>query len=90
MIAGPAAPEAPGPLASKPEGAFMVFNRKQLKTEERRADAQSALVEMLMDADDLARRKLLLMALQTGELKKSEAADLLRLVERLESISGRG
>ena len=68
----------------------MVFNRKQLKTEERRADAQSALVEMLMDADDLARRKLLLMALQTGELKKSEAADLLRLVERLESISGRG
>jgi hypothetical protein len=49
----------------------------------------SALVEMLLDADDLERRRLLLIALQTGELKKSESADLLRLVERLESVSGR-
>ena len=43
---------------------------------------------MLLDAGDLDRRRLLLMALQTGELKKSEANDLLRLVERLESVSG--
>jgi hypothetical protein len=27
--------------------------------------------------------------LQTGELKKSEASELLRLVDRLESVSGR-
>jgi hypothetical protein len=67
----------------------VVFSRKQPKTEESRADAQSALVEMLLGADELERRKLLLMALQSGELKKSEAAELLRLVERLEQITGR-
>jgi hypothetical protein len=44
---------------------------------------------MLLDADEMERRRLLLIALQTGELRKSEAADLLRLVERLESVSGR-
>ncbi len=66
----------------------LVFNRKQPKTEEERSDVQSALVEMLLDADELGRKQLLLMALQTGELKKSEAAELLRLVERLEQISG--
>jgi len=45
---------------------------------------------MLLDADELERRQLLLIALQTGELKKSEANDLLRLVERLESVSRQG
>jgi hypothetical protein len=68
----------------------VIFNRKQANSEGTRADAQSALVEMLLDADELERRKLLLMALQTGELKRSEAAELLRLVDRLESVSGRG
>jgi hypothetical protein len=67
----------------------MVFNRKQPKTEEERQDAQSALVEVLLDADELGRKQLLLVALQTGELKKSEVAELLRLVERLESVSGK-
>ena len=66
----------------------MVFNRKPDKAE-LRSDTQSGLVEMLLDADELERRRLLLIALQTGELKKSEAAELLRLVERLESVSGR-
>jgi hypothetical protein len=68
----------------------VIFNRKQANNEGTRADAQSALVEMLIDANELERRKLLLMALQTGELKMSEAAELLRLVDRLESVSGRG
>jgi hypothetical protein len=67
----------------------VVFNRRATKSAERRSDTQSALVEMLLDTDDLERRRLLLIALQTGELKKSEAAELLRLVERLESVSGR-
>ena len=67
----------------------MVFNRRQPQTEESRADTQSALVEMLLDVDELQRRRLLLIALQTGELKKSEAGDLLRLVARLEYVSGR-
>ena len=67
----------------------MVFNRKSPKSQDERSDVQSALVEMLLDADDLERRRLLLIALQTGELKKSESAELLRLVERLESVSGR-
>jgi hypothetical protein len=67
----------------------VVFNRKQLKDEEARGEVHSALVEMLLDVDELERRRLLLIALQTGELKKSEAGDLLRLVERLEFVSGR-
>jgi hypothetical protein len=52
----------------------LVFNRKQPPANDARRDAQSGLVEMLLDADELERRKLLLMALQTGELKKSEAS----------------
>lgn len=67
----------------------MVFKRKTHRTEQSREDRQSSLVEMLLDADELERRQLLLMALQTGELKKSEAGELLRLVDRLESVSGR-
>ena len=65
----------------------MVFSRKQSSDEQVRSDAQSTLVESLLHADELERRRLLLVALQSGELKKSEAADLLRLVERLESVS---
>ena len=67
----------------------MVFKRKPPRTEQSRQDKQSSLMEMLLDADELERRQLLLMALQTGELKKSEAGELLRLVDRLESVSGR-
>ncbi len=65
----------------------MVFNRKQPEGVQARSDAHSALVEMLLPADELERRRLLLVALQTGELKKSEAGELLRLVERLASVA---
>jgi hypothetical protein len=65
----------------------VLFNRKQGTAYQSRGDAHSALVEELLNVDELERRKLLLVALQTGELKKSEAADLLRLVERLESFA---
>ncbi len=66
-----------------------MFGRRQPKQREERLDGKSALVEMLLDADELERKRLLLMALQTGELKMSESAELLRLVERLERVSGR-
>jgi hypothetical protein len=65
----------------------VVFNRKQGLDEQTRSEAQSALVERLLLVDEMERRRLLLAALQTGELKKSEAGDLLHLVERLESVS---
>jgi hypothetical protein len=65
----------------------VVFRRKQPMSEERRQEVQSSLVEMLLDANELERKQLLLVALQTGELKKSEVPDLLRLVERLEAVS---
>ena len=72
-----------------PEDRVLLFNhRKSAHSAEYRSDVQSALVEMLMDANELERRRLLLVALQTGELRRSEAAELLRLVERLESVSG--
>ena len=64
-----------------------MFNRKRSNnTDDRQAD-QSGLVELLLGADEVERKRLLLFALQTGELRKSEAADLLRLVERLESVA---
>ncbi|MGZ6267534.1 MAG: hypothetical protein ACXWM8_07915 [Candidatus Limnocylindrales bacterium] len=88
MITGIAVPGGWRLEGVSPEDAPVIFSRKQPKQELDREDVQSALVEMLLDAGDLDRRRLLLMALQTGELKKSEANDLLRLVERLESVSG--
>jgi hypothetical protein len=89
IIDAGAGPEACGsPWRLFPEDAFVLFSRKQSKDEGARVDAQDALVEMLLDADELERRRLLLMALQTGELRRSEAAELLRLVDRLESVSG--
>ena len=64
----------------------MVFNRKQAEDEDRR-DKQSTLVQRLVDADEVERRQILLVALQTGELKKSEAGELLKLVDRLSAFS---
>ena len=72
----------------RPGGCVVVFSRKQPKDESGRAEVQSALVEMLLETNELGRRRLLLMALQTGELRKSEAPELLRLVDRLESVTG--
>jgi myo-inositol catabolism protein IolC len=66
----------------------MVFNRKQVTDEEARRDKQSALVQRLVAAGEVERRQILLEALQTGDLKRSEAADLLKLVERLAAFSG--
>jgi hypothetical protein len=64
-----------------------VFNRKRSNNPDDRQADQSGLVELLLGADEVERKRLLLFALQTGELRKSEAADLLRLVERLESVA---
>ena len=65
----------------------MLFNRKRSKDSEERQLEQAGLVELLLGADEVERKRLLLLALQTGELRKSEAADLLRLVDRLEAVS---
>ena len=67
----------------------MVFNRKRAADEVIRRDRHTALVHRLVGADEVERRQILLLALQTGELKKSEAADLLKLVDRLAAFSDR-
>jgi hypothetical protein len=77
------------PAAGLQEGKEMVFNRKQVTDEDVRRDKQSVLVQRLVDADEVERRQILLVALQTGDVKKSEAADLMKLVERLAAFSGR-
>ena len=66
----------------------MLFNRKGHRDEEDRQLGQEGLVELLLAADETERKRLLLLALQTGEVRKSEVADLLRLVERLEEVTG--
>jgi hypothetical protein len=65
----------------------MVFNRKQATNEDGRRDGHSTLVQRLVEADEVERRQILLVALQSGELKKSEAGDLLKLVDRLAAFS---
>jgi hypothetical protein len=75
--------------ADVPEVQPVVFKRKPPTDEAARHEMQSDLVEKLLEADDVERKRLLLVALQTGQVKKSETADLLRLVERLSSVSGR-
>ena len=67
----------------------MLFGRKKARSDDERQSRQAGLVELLIGADETERRRLLLMALQTGELRKSEAADLIRLVERLEAVAQR-
>jgi hypothetical protein len=42
------------------------------------------LIDLLLDADQPTRKLLLFQALQTGDLKKSEAEDLMAQVARLE------
>jgi hypothetical protein len=42
------------------------------------------LIDLLLDADEPTRKLLLFQALQTGALKKSEAEELIGLVNRLE------
>jgi hypothetical protein len=66
-----------------------VFNRHHSKEADDQQSDHSELVELLLGADEIERKRLLLLALQTGELRKSEAADLLRLVDRLEALSGK-
>ena len=66
----------------------MVFNRHHSKELEEHQSDHSELVELLLGADEIERKRILLLALQTGELRKSEAAELLRLVDRLEALSG--
>jgi hypothetical protein len=65
----------------------VVFNRHHSKEAEEHESDHSELVELLLGADEIERKRLLLLALQTGELRKSEAAELLRLVDRLEALS---
>ena len=64
-----------------------MFNKKRTRDGDERQLDQAGLVELLLGADETERKRLLLLALQTGELRKSEAADLLRLVDRLEAVS---
>jgi hypothetical protein len=67
----------------------VVFGRKRSKDKEadERQPDQAGLVELLVGAtDETERRRILLTALQTGEVRKSEVADLLKLVERLEAF----
>jgi hypothetical protein len=70
------------------EGEKMVFNRKQVTDEDVRLGRQSVLVQRLVKADEVERRQILLVALQTGDVRKSEAGELLKLVERLAAFSG--
>jgi hypothetical protein len=67
----------------------VIFGKDRAKVGSVRTGAQDELVDRLMNADEVERRQLLLEALQSGQLRKSEAADLIRLVERLESVSKR-
>ena len=59
-----------------------MLSRKQ--TEVPNAD----LIDLLLDADEPTRKLLIFQALQSGDLKKSEAEDLIAQVSRLERVAG--
>ena len=63
----------------------MSFKHRPSGNERARLEVQSDLAEMLLGMDEFGRQRLVLLALQTGELRESEAKDFLRLVDRLES-----
>ena len=63
----------------------MQFKHRQSRDERARLEVQSDLAEMLLGMDEFGRQKLVLLALQSGELRESETNDFLRLVDRLES-----
>ena len=63
----------------------MLFKYRSSRNERARLDVQSDLADMLMGMDEFGRQRLILLALQTGELRESEAKDFLHLVDRLES-----
>ena len=50
--------------------------------------AKADLIDLLLDADEPTRKLLLFQALQTGNLKKSEAEELIAHVARLERVAG--
>jgi hypothetical protein len=62
-----------------------LFKLKPSRNERARLEVQSDLADMLLGMDELGRQRLVLLALQTGELRESEAKDFLRFVDRLES-----
>lgn len=59
-----------------------VSNRRQPKV------AHEDLIDLLLCSDEPARRLILFTALQTGELKRSEADSVLQMVVRLERAAG--
>ena len=46
------------------------------------------LIDLLLDADEPTRKLLLFQALQSGDLKKSDAEELIAQVARLERAAG--
>jgi hypothetical protein len=50
--------------------------------------AHEDLIDLLLCADEPARRLILFTALKTGELKRSEADGVLQMVVRLERAAG--
>ena len=61
----------------------MLFKHRPSRNE--RVEVQSDLADMLLGMDAFGRQQLVLLALQSGELRESETNDFLRLVDRLES-----
>lgn len=49
--------------------------------------SRADLIDLLLDADELARRLLLFRALQTGALKRSEAEEIVAQVIGIESAA---
>jgi hypothetical protein len=59
-----------------------VLNRKLPKV------PHADLIDLLLDADEPTRRLLIFQVLQTGDLKKSEAEEVMAQVARLERAAG--
>ncbi|MGD0121904.1 MAG: hypothetical protein ABSC46_05010 [Candidatus Limnocylindrales bacterium] len=62
-----------------------MFNRRQPEVED---VGHVDLIDLLLDADEATRRRLMSQAIQSGALNRSEAEDLMTQAARLELAAG--
>ena len=64
-----------------------MFGRRASSRENARREVHSSLVEMMLEGDEISRKRLMSLALKTGEIRADEAAEVEGIVRGLESMS---
>lgn len=65
-----------------------MFNLRHSLVTKSNSIAHADLIDLLLDADETTRKQMMLEALQSGDVRKSEAEELMAQVLRLERVAG--